>query len=193
MATQLDRIESMLRALCTHLGVQVAEQSGNGGPESVDVAAGPRYTGVVSRFEHGWGFIECEAMNRNFFVHYSDIEGSGMRLLEPGEMVSFELASGKDGRRRFASAVRRPTVPRHGPRGSQAFLAFLGERPATGPGGRSQRGWRPSLNGPIFPGPRGRPSRNPGQPLITASGCRRATVRVSPAPSLARTTSATSL
>ena len=115
MATQLDRIESMLRALCTHLGVQVAEQSGNGGPESVDVAAGPRYTGVVSRFEHGWGFIECEAMNRNFFVHYSDIEGSGMRLLEPGEMVSFELASGKDGRPK-AVRVRRQAPNRSTPR-----------------------------------------------------------------------------
>src|SRR5438445_1016769 len=115
MATQLDRIEAMRRALCTHLGVPAGEQSGNGGPENISVDAGPRYTGVVSRFEHGWGFIECEAMNRNFFVHYSDIEGSGMRLLEPGEVVSFELASGKDGRPK-AVRVRRHASPRSTPR-----------------------------------------------------------------------------
>ncbi len=115
MSSQLDRIESMLRALCAHLGVQSAERSGNGGPESFDVDGGPRYTGVVSRFEHGWGFIECEAMNRNFFVHYSDIEGTGMRLLEPGEVVSFELAPGKDGRPK-AVRVRRQAASRPAPR-----------------------------------------------------------------------------
>ena len=108
MATQLDRIEQMLRALCAHLGVRDIEQLGNGGSaESAATDTGRRYTGVVSRFEHGWGFIECEAMNRNFFVHYSDIEGTGLRSLDPGDTVSFEIAPGKDGR---PKAVR---VKRH--------------------------------------------------------------------------------
>ncbi|HEX4836133.1 MAG TPA: cold shock domain-containing protein [bacterium] len=108
MATQLDRIEQMLRALCAHLGVRDIEQLGNGGSaESGATDTGRRYTGVVSRFEHGWGFIECEAMNRNFFVHYSDIEGTGLRSLDPGDAVSFEIAPGKDGR---PKAVR---VKRH--------------------------------------------------------------------------------
>ncbi len=115
MSSQLDRIESMLRALCAHLGVQSIERSGNGGPELFEVDGGPRYTGVVSRFEHGWGFIECEAMNRNFFVHYSDIDGTGMRVLEPGEVVSFELAPGKDGRPK-AVRVRRQPAGRPAPR-----------------------------------------------------------------------------
>jgi cold shock protein len=106
MSSQLDRIESMLRALCTHLGVQSIDRSGNGTPDTVDADGGRRYAGVVSRFEHGWGFIECEAMNRNFFVHYSDIDGTGLRSLEPGEVVSFELAPGKDGRPK-AIRVRR--------------------------------------------------------------------------------------
>lgn len=110
MSSQLDRIESMLRALCAHLGVQAADTSGNGSQDAPD-AGGTRYTGVVSRFEHGWGFIECEAMNRNFFVHYSDIEGSGMRSLDPGETVSFELAPGKDGRPK-AVRVRRHVAGR---------------------------------------------------------------------------------
>src|SRR5579884_3768282 len=106
MSTQLDRIEQMLRALCTHLGVRDTEQGGNGSGEGLPTEGGRRYTGVVSRFEHGWGFIECEAMNRNYFVHYSDIEGTGMRSLEPGELVSFEIAPGKDGRPK-AVRVRR--------------------------------------------------------------------------------------
>lgn len=115
MSSQLDRIESMLRALCTHLGVQSIDRSGNGAQATVDGDDGHRYTGMVSRFEHGWGFIECESMNRNFFVHYSDIEGTGMRSLEPGEVVSFDLAPGKDGRPK-AVRVRRQASGRPAPR-----------------------------------------------------------------------------
>jgi cold shock protein len=115
MATQLDRIEQMLRALCAHLGVRDVELSGNGGSaETAAADGGRRYTGVVSRFEHGWGFIECEAMNRNFFVHFSDIEGTGLRSLDPGDDVSFEIAPGKDGRPKAVKVRRhsagRPTV-----------------------------------------------------------------------------------
>jgi CspA family cold shock protein len=119
MSSQLDRIESMLRALCAHLGVQVAvDRAGNGNQDASDTD-GSRYTGVVSRFEHGWGFIECEAMNRNFFVHYSDIEGTGMRSLDPGAAVSFELAPGKDGRPK-AVRVRRQSG-RPSPRGVRSL------------------------------------------------------------------------
>jgi cold shock protein len=109
MSSQLDRIETMLRALCAHLGVQATDRTGNGSQDAVETD-GRRYTGVVSRFEHGWGFIECEAMNRNFFVHYSDVEGTGMRSLDAGELVSFELAPGKDGRPK-AVRVRRESRP----------------------------------------------------------------------------------
>jgi cold shock CspA family protein len=105
MAGQLDRIEGMLRALCAHLGVRDTEHAG-ALAESIPVENGARYTGVVSRFEHGWGFIECEAMNRNYFVHYSDIEGTGLRSLDPGDTVSFEIGPGRDGRPK-AVRVRR--------------------------------------------------------------------------------------
>ncbi|HEX2714805.1 MAG TPA: cold shock domain-containing protein [Candidatus Acidoferrales bacterium] len=112
MATQLDRIEQMLRTLCAHLGIRDVDQLGNGGSaESVAADGGKRYTGVVSRFEHGWGFIECEAMNRNFFVHFSDIDGTGLRSLDPGDVVSFEIAPGKDGRPK-AVRVRRHSAGR---------------------------------------------------------------------------------
>jgi cold shock CspA family protein len=109
MSSQLDRIEQMLRVLCNHLGIREFEHLGNGnGGEAQPLENGQRYSGVVSRFEHGWGFIECEALNRNFFVHYSDIEGTGMRLLEPGEGVSFEIAPGKDSRPKAVRVRRQP-------------------------------------------------------------------------------------
>jgi CspA family cold shock protein len=106
MAGQLDRIEGMLRALCAHLGVRELEQHAGAPAEAVPAENGARYAGVVSRFEHGWGFIECEAMNRNYFVHYSDIEGTGQRSLDPGDVVSFEIGPGRDGRPK-AVRVRR--------------------------------------------------------------------------------------
>jgi len=105
MAGQLDRIEGMLRALCAHLGVRDMEHAG-AAAEAIPAENGARYTGVVSRFEHGWGFIECAAMNRNYFVHYSDIEGTGLRSLDPGDTVSFEIGPGRDGRPK-AVRVRR--------------------------------------------------------------------------------------
>ena len=105
MAGQLDRIEGMLRALCGHLGVRDIEHAA-APAEAVPVENGARYSGVVSRFEHGWGFIECEAMNRNYFVHYSDIDGTGLRSLDPGDVVSFEIGPGRDGRPK-AVRVRR--------------------------------------------------------------------------------------
>jgi CspA family cold shock protein len=108
MSTQLDRIEQMLRVLCTHLGVRDLEPVSNGNGETAGADGGRRYAGVVSRFEHGWGFIECEAMNRNFFVHYSDIDGTGLRSLDPGDAVSFEIAPGKDGRPKAVRVRRQP-------------------------------------------------------------------------------------
>jgi cold shock CspA family protein len=114
MAGQLDRIEGMLRALCAHLGVRdgVGDLVHAGAPaEAVPVENGARYMGVVSRFEHGWGFIECEAMNRNYFVHYSDIDGTGLRSLDPGDTVSFEIGPGRDGRPKAVRVRRESAQP----------------------------------------------------------------------------------
>jgi len=107
MSTQLDRIEQLLRTLCVHLGVRDLEPLGTHGTGSSDAESGRRYDGIVSRFEHGWGFIECNALGRSIFVHGGDIEGTGLRSLEAGEAVSFELGLGKNGR---SKAVR---VQRH--------------------------------------------------------------------------------
>jgi len=106
MSTQLDRIEQLLRTLCVHLGVPDLEPLGTHENGSSDAERGRRYEGTVSRFEHGWGFIKCDALRRSIFVHYGDIEGAGLRSLEAGEAVSFELEVGKDGRSK-AVRVRR--------------------------------------------------------------------------------------
>lgn len=106
MATQLDRIEKMLAALCDHLGIDNVNVSPTKPAKDLNAENGRRYDGIVSRFEHGWGFIESAELGRNFFVHYSDVEGTGLRLLEAGEQVSFEVGPGKDGRPKAVRARR---------------------------------------------------------------------------------------
>src|SRR5579863_9410337 len=106
MATQLDRIERMLQLLCDHLGIHDANAPRTETVKDLASENGSRHVGFVSRFEHGWGFIKSAELGRNFFVHYSDVEGTGLRLLETGEEVSFEVGPGKDGRPK-AVRVRR--------------------------------------------------------------------------------------
>jgi CspA family cold shock protein len=109
MATQLDRIERMLQALCDHLGVHDTKATRTESVKDLPSENGRRHVGIVSRFEHGWGFIECAELGRNFFVHYSDVEGTGLRLLEIGEEVSFEVGPGKDGRPKAVRVQRQGT------------------------------------------------------------------------------------
>src|SRR5579864_2164799 len=106
MTGQLDRIERMLAALCNHLGIERETTLLRDTVTDVGVEPGRRYVGMVSKFEHGWGFIECAQLKQNVFVYYRDIEGSGLRSLDAGEEVSFEVGPGKDGRPK-AVQVRR--------------------------------------------------------------------------------------
>ncbi len=55
-------------------------------------------TGTVKFFngEKGYGFIS-RADGDDVFVHYSNVEGSGYRTLEPGQKVEFEIGPGKKG------------------------------------------------------------------------------------------------
>jgi len=88
----------MLQALCDHLGVHDTNAPRTETVRDLASENGRRHIGIVSRFEHGWGFIESAELGRNFFVHYRDVEGTGLRLLEAGGEVSFEIGPGKDGR-----------------------------------------------------------------------------------------------
>ena len=55
-------------------------------------------TGTVKFFnnEKGYGFIS-RTDGDDVFVHYSNIEGSGYRTLEPGQNVEFEIGPGRKG------------------------------------------------------------------------------------------------
>jgi CspA family cold shock protein len=44
----------------------------------------------------GYGFIEADGQG-DVFVHYSNIEGDGFRLLKDGEQVSFEVENSPKG------------------------------------------------------------------------------------------------
>ena len=58
-----------------------------------------RTTGTVKWFNDskGFGFITPEDSERDCFVHYSAIAGSGFRTLAEGEKVEFDLVQGQKG------------------------------------------------------------------------------------------------
>jgi len=55
-------------------------------------------TGTVKFFnaEKGYGFISRDG-EKDIFVHYSNIAGSGYRTLEEGQRVEFDVAPGRKG------------------------------------------------------------------------------------------------
>jgi cold shock protein len=57
-------------------------------------------TGTVKWFNStkGFGFIQPESGSKDVFVHISAVERAGLRGLDDGQKVSFDLESGRDGR-----------------------------------------------------------------------------------------------
>ena len=47
--------------------------------------------------ERGYGFIEDG--EEDFFVHYTEVVGEGLRTLEEGSEVEFEIAEGRRSRK----------------------------------------------------------------------------------------------
>ena len=56
-------------------------------------------SGVVKWFNDGkgYGFITPDGGEKDCFVHYSAIQGSGFRSLKEGERVEFEMVQGEKG------------------------------------------------------------------------------------------------
>lgn len=57
-------------------------------------------TGTVKWFNatKGFGFIQPDGGDKDVFVHISAVERAGLRGLNDGQKVSFDLESGRDGR-----------------------------------------------------------------------------------------------
>jgi CspA family cold shock protein len=57
-------------------------------------------TGTVKWFNatKGFGFIEPEGGKKDVFVHISAVERAGLRGLNDGQKVTFDVESGRDGR-----------------------------------------------------------------------------------------------
>jgi CspA family cold shock protein len=58
-----------------------------------------RTKGTVKWFNDGkgYGFITPEAGEKDCFVHYSAIQGTGFRSLKEGQRVEFDLVQGEKG------------------------------------------------------------------------------------------------
>ncbi len=58
-----------------------------------------RTTGTVKWFNEskGFGFITREDGEKDCFVHYSAIAGSGFKTLREGQRVEFDVVQGKKG------------------------------------------------------------------------------------------------
>lgn len=56
-------------------------------------------TGTVKFFnsEKGFGFISPSDGEKDVFVHFSNISGSGYRSLDEGQHVEFDVANGRKG------------------------------------------------------------------------------------------------
>lgn len=56
-------------------------------------------TGTVKFFnnEKGFGFITPTTGDKDVFVHFSSVVGSGYKSLEEGQQVEFDVAQGRKG------------------------------------------------------------------------------------------------
>ncbi len=64
--------------------------------------------GVVKWFDpkKGYGFIDA-GDGTDIFVHYSSIQGDGIRSLNQGDSVSYEIVDGEKGPRAEEVAVKK--------------------------------------------------------------------------------------
>tara|TARA_Y100000310_G_scaffold301117_1_gene337299 strand:- start:421 stop:627 length:207 start_codon:yes stop_codon:yes gene_type:complete len=45
----------------------------------------------------GYGFVSTMSDNKDYFVHFSDIQGDNYRTLEEGQKITFEIGEGPKG------------------------------------------------------------------------------------------------
>lgn len=52
---------------------------------------------VVFFKKEGWGFIKPDVGDKDYFVHYSQIQGDGFKTLAAGQRVTFEIGFNNHG------------------------------------------------------------------------------------------------
>lgn len=86
--------------------VEFVREEGDRGPVARDVQRiERRYTGTVKAFDKGFGWVTPVDGSPDLFTHYSDIAGTGYKRLEPGEEVTYAVATTERGKK--AIRVRR--------------------------------------------------------------------------------------
>jgi cold shock protein len=68
-----------------------------------------RVTGIVKFFNtaKGYGFIQPDGGGKDVFVHATALEAAGIRSLNEGDKVSFELEDDKRGRGKQAGQIQK--------------------------------------------------------------------------------------
>ena len=68
-----------------------------------------RITGTVKFFNaaKGYGFIQPDDGSKDVFVHASALEKAGIRSLNEGDKVTFELEDDRKGRGKQAGAIEK--------------------------------------------------------------------------------------
>jgi len=60
--------------------------------------------GIVKWFDAGKGFgFVADQTGKQHFIHHSNIEGTGYKVLEEGATVEFEIGPGKEGKTQAVS------------------------------------------------------------------------------------------
>jgi len=67
-----------------------------------------RFFGTVVWFEakRGYGFVAGDTLDKQYFVHFSQIKMDGFRKLDEGQRVEFSIGEGPDGKPQAENVVR---------------------------------------------------------------------------------------
>jgi CspA family cold shock protein len=85
-------------------------------------------TGIVTRFNpnNGYGFITDDETNEPVFAHQSDIKMDGFRLLNKGDLVSFDMIENDKGFKAENIVVTKANNIRRGPKRNYKNRKFGG-------------------------------------------------------------------